>query len=389
MAETAETGKTASTLDAESERQRKREELMRKIALDKEAKNALLKSCYLTVIPEAHSHGEISESVIPLLEDVITQEKISIEQILNVSEGKNEDEFFRILHGNSPTRTILTEEECVRTQTSQDFANCLHYYSALLQELYYLDSLFEVPVKNISKITGLGGHPLDEDYASDILTSMYMFQNFIPYDIDAVKGGNSFFVAFNTSYLDVISQERRPNYETHIGMMLRNARTYFFEKCPGTIRDINISRFIDELIALGKNRQERMKAILRQKKMIRELRDFYLIEYIKRYVTDEKINKRVPIRYVIIYVGAAHYTNLLQITQGIFKSDNDAIMRMQDLFGEMFSPLIQKGASMDQGEPLFQGLFGGRKIQKRYKKSKSKSKQVHRRQSKRRQSKRH
>jgi hypothetical protein len=381
MAETSETGKTASTLD---ERQRKREELITKMAIAQEAKNALLKSCYLTVIPESHSHGEISESVIPLLEDVITQEAISIEQILNVSEGKNEDVFFQILHKNNPTRTILTEEECIRTQTSQDFANCLHYYSALLVELYYLDSLFEVSEKNISKITGLGGHPLDKDYASDILTSMYMFQNFIPYEIDAVKGEKSFFVAFNTSYLDVISKKRRPNYETHIGMMLRNARIYFFEKCPGTIRDINISRFIDELIALGKNRQERMKAILRQKKIIRELRDFYLVEYIKQYVTNERINKRIPIRYVIIYVGAAHYTNLLQITQGIFKSGNDAITRMQDLFGEMFSPLIQKGASMDQGEPLFQGLFGGRRIQKRYKKSKK------RRQSKRRQkSKRH
>ena len=122
--------------------------------------------------------------------------------------------------------------------------------------------------------------------------------------------------------------------------------------------------------------------------MIRGFRDFHLVEYIKQYVTNERINKGVPIRYVIIYVGAAHYTNLLEITQGIFKSDNDNIMEIQKMFGEMFSPLIQKGARIDQGEPLFQGLFGGRKIQKRYKKSKSKSKQAHRRQSKQRQSKR-
>jgi len=381
MADTADTA-------ASTDKQRKREELLKKIASEKEAKNALLKSCYLTVIPEAHSQGEISQKVIPLLQHVITQEKISIEQILNVSEGKNEDVFFQILHKNNPRRTILTEEECIRAQTSQDFANCLRYYSVLLVELHYLDSLFEVPVKNISKMTGLGGHPLDENYANDILTSMHMFQNFIPYDIDTAKVENSFFMAFNTSYLDVISQERRPNYETHIRMMLRNARGYFFEKCPEPIREINIPRFIDELIALGKNRQERMKAILRQKILIRELRDFFLVEHIKRYVTDERINKGVPIRYVIIYIGAAHYTNLLQITQGIFKSDNEAIIRMQHLIGATFSRLIEKGASIDRGEPIFQGLFGGRRIQKRYKKFKSKSKQAHRRQSKRRQSKR-
>jgi hypothetical protein len=377
----AETG-PASTLDVD--RQRRREELMKKIASDNEAKSALLKSCYLTVIPETHSYPEFSQSVIPILKDVITQEAISIEQILNVSEGKKEDVFFQRLHTNNPRRTILTEEECIRAQTSQDFAACLHYYSGLLVELHFLDSLFEVPVKNISKITGLGGHPLDKNYANDMLTSMYMFQNFIPFDVDMEKGMESFFVAFNTSYLDVISQERRFQYEINIERMLRNARIYFSEKCPGTIKGINISTFIDELIALRKNRKERMKVILRQKIMIRNIRDYYLVEYIKRYVTDEKLNKRVPIRYVIIYVGAAHYTNLLQITQDIFKSDNGAIMEIQKMFGEMFSPLIEKGASMDQGEPLFQGLFGGRKIQKRYKKSKSKSKQVHRRESKRR-----
>jgi hypothetical protein len=381
----AETGKTASTLDAE--REQKRQELIKKMTIAQEAKNALLKSCYLTVIPETHSHPEYSRQVIPLVKQVMSEEGISTPNVLNVSEGKKEDVFFQILHEDNPRRT-LTEEECIRAQTSQEFADCSHYYNALLVELHYLDSLFEVSEKNISKIRGLGGHPLDKDYASDILTSMYMFQNFIPYDIDAAKGENSFFIAFNTSYLDVISQKRRHQYEIHIGMMLRNARIYFSEKCPGTIREINISRFIDELIALGKNRQERMKAILRQKKMIRELRDFYLVEYIKQYVTNERINKGVPIRYVIIYVGAAHYTNLLEITQGIFKSDNDNIMEIQKMFGEMFSPLIQKGARIDQGEPLFQGLFGGRKIQKRYKKSKSKSKRAHRRQSKQRQSKR-
>jgi len=383
----AETGQTASTLDA-TERQQKREELIKKMTIAQEAKNALLKSCYLTVIPEAHSHGEISRQVIPIVKHVMSEEGISTPNVLNVSEGKNEDEFFQILHEENPRRTILTEEECIRAQTSQDFANCLRYYSALLVELYYLDSLFEVPEKNISKITGLGGRPLDKEYANNILLGAYGFQRFIPFEVDTEKGENSFFVAFNTSYLDVISQKRRYQYEIHIGMMLRNARIYFSEKCPGTIREINISRFIDELIALGKNRQERMRAILRQKIMIRNLRDFYLVEYIKQYVTNERINKGVPIHYVIIYVGAAHYTNLLQITQGIFKSDNDTIMEIQKMFGDMFSPLIQKGASIDQGEPLFQGLFGGRKIQKRYKKSKSKSKQAHRRQSKRRQSKR-
>jgi len=383
----AETGQTASTLDA-TERQQKREELIKKMTIAQEAKNALLKSCYLTVIPEAHSHGEISRQVIPIVKHVMSEEGISTPNVLNVSEGKNEDEFFQILHEENPRRTILTEEECIRAQTSQDFANCLRYYSALLVELYYLDSLFEVPEKNISKITGLGGRPLDKEYANNILLGAYGFQRFIPFEVDTEKGENSFFVAFNTSYLDVISQKRRYQYEIHIGMMLRNARIYFSEKCPGTIREINISRFIDELIALGKNRQERMRAILRQKIMIRNLRDFYLVEYIKQYVTNERINKGVPIHYVIIYVGAAHYTNLLQITQGIFKSDNDTIMEIQKMFGDMFSPLIQKGASIDQGEPLFQGLFGGRKIQKRYKKSKSKSKQAHRRQSKRRQNKR-
>jgi hypothetical protein len=371
--------------DLEQKREKRRKELMEKIALDKQTKDALLKSCYLTVIPEAHSLGIVSQSVIPLLQGVLRKEPT--DQILNVSEGNNEDVFFKRLHDNNPRRTILTEEECIRVQTSPEFANCLRYYSALIVELHYLDSLFEVPVKNISQITGLGGRSLDQDYASDILTSMYMFQTFIPYDIDAEKGENSFFMAFNTSYLDVIDQTRRPYYERHIGMMLRNAKTYFVEKCSETIREINISIFIDQLIALGTNRQERMKAILRQKKIIRELRDFYLVEYIKRYVTDERINKGKSIRYVIIYVGAAHYTNLLQITQGVF-SDNDAIIRMQHVIGTMFASLIDKGASIDQGEPMFQEFLGGRRIQKRYKKSKSKSKQADRRQSKRRQSKR-
>lgn len=374
----------ADTASDKEKKEERRLKLMEKMALERQAKDALLKSCCLTVIPEAHSLGIVTQSVIPLLRRVIPQE--ATDQILNVSEGNNEDVFFRMLHNNNLRRTILTEEECIRAQTSQEFANCLRYYSALIVELHYLDSLFEVPVKNISKIKGLGGHPLNQDYASDILTGMYMFQKFIPLDME--KGTNSFFQAFNTSYLDVISQERRPNYETHIGMMLQNVKTYFVEKCPGTIREINISRFIDELIALGKNRQERMKAILRQKKMIRELRDFYLVEYIKQYVTNDRINKGVPIRYVIIYVGAAHYTNLLQITQGVFNSDNEDIIRMQHIIGTMFASLIDKGASIDQGEPMFREFFGGRRIQKRYKKSKSKSKQADRRQSKRRQSKR-
>lgn len=389
----ADTGQTASTLD--DTKQQKREAILKQIAMQKEAKSASLKSCYLTVIPESHSHGEISRSVIPLLKHVIREQEISIQQILNVSEGENEDVFFQMLHGNNPARTILTEEECIRAQTSPDFANCLHYYSALLVELHYLDSLFEVPEpeKNLARMSGLGGHPLNEEYATFILTQAYQFQKFIPLDVDMEKGPKSFFTAFNTSYLDAISEKRRHAYEDHIFMMLQNVKTYFSEKCSEIIREINIPTFIDELIRLRNNRKERMIATLRQKKKIRELRDYYLVEYIKQYVTDDRLNKKVPIRYVIIYVGAAHYTNLLQITQGIFKSDDENIMRIQGMIGDIFRPLIEKGASIDRGEPLFQGLFGGRKIQKRYKKSKSKSKQAHRkskqRQGKRQKSKRH
>ena len=40
-------------------------------------------------------------------------------------------------------------------------------------------------------------------------------------------------------------------------------------------------------------------------------------------------------------------------------------MRMKRRIEEIFSVLIQKGASIDRGEPI---LNGGRKIQKRYKK---------------------
>ena len=386
----------------EQERQRKQVELFKKMAgfgkravsrhLEQEASSALLESCYLTVIPESHSHPEYSRQVIPLLEQVMSEEGIGTPNVLNVTEGKDEDEFFRILHKNSPTRLILTEDECIGIQTSPEFAHCLHYYNALIVELNFLDALFEVPENKIQKMTGLNSWPLDKTYANDILIRAYGFQNFIPYEPDEAKGPKSFFAAFNTSYLDVISQERRPNYEMHIKMMLQNARTYFPEKCSA--KGIDISKLIDELIASGTNRKERMRVTLRQKIMIRGFRDFHLVEYIKQYVTDASINKGVPIRYVIIYVGVYHYTNLLQITQGIFRSDSDnnTIIRMKRRIEEIFSALIKKGASIDRGDPI---LNGGRKIQKRYKKIKSKSKQTHRRQSKRRrqsnrrQSKRH
>ena len=379
----------------EQERQRKQVELLKKMVdfgkrgvsmrLEQKASSALLKSCYLTVIPESHSHPEYSRQVIHLLEQVMSEEGIGTPNVLNVTEGKDEDEFFRILHKNSPTRLILTEDECIGIQTSPEFAHCLHYYNALIVELNFLDALFEVPEIKIQIMTGLNSRPLDKDYANDLLLGAYGFQRFIPFDSDTAKGANGFFAMFNTSYNDVISQIRRPNYEMHIGMMLQNARTYFPEKCSA--KGIDISKLIDELIASGTNRKERMRVTLRQKTMIREFRDFHLVEYIKQYVTDARINKGVPIRYVIIYIGVYHYTNLLQITQGIFRSDsdNDTIMRMKRRIEEIFSVLIQKGASIDRGEPI---LNGGRKIQKRYKKIKSKSKQTHRRQSKRRQSKR-
>lgn len=85
----------------EQERQRKQVELLNKmvdfgkrgVSMRLEQKE-LLKSCYLTIIPESHSNPEYSRQVLPLVEQVMSEEGISTPNVLNVSEGTNEDEFF-------------------------------------------------------------------------------------------------------------------------------------------------------------------------------------------------------------------------------------------------------------------------------------------------------
>lgn len=39
---------------------------------------------------------------------------------------------------------------------------------------------------------GMGGRPLDKDYANDLLLGAYGFQRFIPVKVDTAKGENGF-----------------------------------------------------------------------------------------------------------------------------------------------------------------------------------------------------
>jgi hypothetical protein len=173
--------------------------------------------------------------------------------------------------------------------------NCLDHVRKLKEE-----------GEDLRRYKGLQNLPFDANYLTRILFQAYLFQNFISYETDSVKGYESFYTMLHTAYMDALLG--RPDYERNLKIALNNAKRYFSSRCA-IIEDISMTEILDALIATN-SPSEREGLVIRTKTNLRQVRDQMSINRIEEAVRSKDL------KLVIIYVGANHYKNLKVLVEG-------------------------------------------------------------------------
>jgi hypothetical protein len=305
----------------------------------------------IIIIPENHAQVEITNSLSSLVKLYIDETQIPSTQILNFSEGEENNIFYKSVYKKDKTLYMVEKSQKVLERHPVLF-NCLYYLTVILVEIQIaLDMIYTSTPDQIASYTGLLGQPYDTKYVSNVIISAYNFNSFINVEEDLAKGKDSFYNLFNTTYLNALNPERRDAYEERLQMLLTNAQPYF-KQCDGSIDSINFTQVFDELKKL-KSPQQRTSYIIEKKRELRAIRDTMIFERIQKAIPEKGI------KLVIIIIGGNHYKNMKRIVE---ESPNLTFTDLQPRIEKILSGIL---SISDGGKKIKKNKTNKKKKKKR------------------------
>lgn len=309
------------------------------------------------IFPEEHTHFRITQELVrTIIPPYIEENKIDdLKQILNFSEGKDINDVYKQIFGNNSL--FMVEESKKVLERHPILFGCLKYMTIILVEIENtLDYVYNKKKDNSADLlSGLHKKPFDENYIESVIIPTYFFNSFIDLGGDVGKGEQSFYNAFNTTYLTALDVNRHNDYETYLKHTLENAKPYFSKCDNDTTCNIKFTEIFNDLIKLN-SPEERKPYIVLKRDELRKIRDKMIIDRIDKIIT-EKASTETPIVLVNIIIGVFHYDNIKKLVN---ESKNMELEKSQTDIDEFANGL----------NGLFPSFGGKIKKYKKYKKSK-------------------